>query len=294
MGDHDRVHLDVALELDGEAIRGTVTDGVSPAREFTGWLELMSAFEVARAKGPDMPIAEERAPSPPRALREVKLYTFPGSNAGRTVELMLAHKAIAHETVITPRGRHLFLLPAHGFRGITVPAMAIDGRRVQRTREISRALDDVAPEPPLFPADPARRAVVEDAERWGEGLQNAVRRLTYCATRRTRGSVLGTFGSIRHLASDDAARRDAVALPERLAQIDAWIAAGVLDSDELNAADFQIAPNVAILLTFADFAPHIVDHPAAAHARRVAGEGTHHRGPVFPDEWLRPLQGART
>ena len=44
-----RVHLDVALDVDGEAIRGTVCDGVSPAVEFSGWLELMSVFEIARS-----------------------------------------------------------------------------------------------------------------------------------------------------------------------------------------------------------------------------------------------------
>ena len=48
-----RVHLDVALEVDGEAIRGTVADGVSSAIEFSGWLELMSSFEIARAKAKD-------------------------------------------------------------------------------------------------------------------------------------------------------------------------------------------------------------------------------------------------
>ena len=228
-----------------------------------------------------------------RTPHDVRLYTFPDSHAGRIAELMLAHKGMAYETVITPRGRHLYLLPAHGFRGITVPALTIDGRRLQRTRVISRALDVWQPEPRLFPSDARRRAAVEDAERWGEGLQNAVRRLCYCATRRTRPSVLATLGSIRHRASVDAGRRDAIALPERLLQIDAWIAAGVLGGEELNAADFQIAPSVAVLLSFADFAPHIAGRPAAEHALRVAGEYKRSRGPALPDEWLRPLRSAR-
>ena len=47
--DDGRVHLDVALEVDGEAIRGTVFDAVSPAVEFSGWLELMSVLEIARS-----------------------------------------------------------------------------------------------------------------------------------------------------------------------------------------------------------------------------------------------------
>lgn len=48
MAADERVHLDVALEVDGETIRGTVFDGVSPPVAFSGWLELMSAFELAR------------------------------------------------------------------------------------------------------------------------------------------------------------------------------------------------------------------------------------------------------
>lgn len=44
------MHLDVALEIEGEAIRGTVSAGVFPTVEFSGWLELMSLFEIARSK----------------------------------------------------------------------------------------------------------------------------------------------------------------------------------------------------------------------------------------------------
>lgn len=51
--DGRRLHLDVALEVEGEAIRGTVSDGVVAPREFSGWLELMSAFEIARSNARD-------------------------------------------------------------------------------------------------------------------------------------------------------------------------------------------------------------------------------------------------
>ena len=228
-----------------------------------------------------------------RTASDVRLYTFPGSHAGLIAELMLAHKGMTYETVVTPRGRHVYLLPAYGFRRITVPALTIAGRRLQRTRVISRALDMWQPEPRLFPSDPRRRAAVERAERWGEDLQDAVRRLSYCATRRACPSTLATLGSIRHRASAEAGRRDAAALPGCLAQIDAWIEAGVLGGDELNAADFQVAPSVAVLLSFADFAPHIAGRPAAEHALRVAGRHERSRGPALPDEWLRPLRSAR-
>jgi glutathione S-transferase len=49
---------------------------------------------------------------------------------------------------------------------------------VQGSREIAHALDEVYPEPPLFPADPALRERVEEAERWGEEqLQPVPRRI---------------------------------------------------------------------------------------------------------------------
>lgn len=54
------VHLEVAVERDAEPIRGTLDDGVGAAIEFTGWLELMSAFDTARARAvhqPDPPAA---------------------------------------------------------------------------------------------------------------------------------------------------------------------------------------------------------------------------------------------
>jgi glutathione S-transferase len=65
-----------------------------------------------------------------------------------------------------------------GFPRRTVPALRLDGRRVQGSRQISAALEQLSAEPPLFPRDPARRREVEEAERWGdELLQPAARRI---------------------------------------------------------------------------------------------------------------------
>ena len=217
---------------------------------------------------------------------------FSGSNAVRTAELMLRHKRIAYQEVILKRGAHGAQLQALGFDGRTVPALEIDGRRVQRTREISRTLDLVKPEPPLFLASAADRVRVEEAERRGEELQNAVRRLFYCAMTRTRDDEIDRLAARAHGATDAAGRRDLAELPQRLNQIDAWIKAGVLDGYQLNAADFQIAPNIAWLLRFDDIAPFIEHRPAAAYAIRVAGENPGHVPHVFADEWLTPLRTA--
>jgi hypothetical protein len=51
----DRVHLGVALERDGEPIRGTVCDGDRARLEFSGWLEFMSVLETARAEARTKP-----------------------------------------------------------------------------------------------------------------------------------------------------------------------------------------------------------------------------------------------
>jgi glutathione S-transferase len=225
-----------------------------------------------------------------RPPRDVKLYTFSGSNSVRTAELMLHHKGIAYREVTLRRGAHATQLAALGFSGRTVPALNIDGCRVQRTREISRALDRIKPEPRLFPVAIADRVSVEDAERRGEELQDAVRRLFYCAMTRTRADPIDDLAARAHGATDAAGCRDLAELPGRIDEIDAWIEAGVLGGDELNAADFQIAPNIAWLLCFDDIAPFLRRRPAADHAIRVSGKNRRLIPRVFADEWLTPLR----
>jgi glutathione S-transferase len=81
-------------------------------------------------------------------------------------------------------------LRALGFPGVTVPALKFDGERVQGSRDIARLLDRVQPEPPLLPADPDRRAQVEEAERWGdEALQPVARRILWNGMRRDRSPL---------------------------------------------------------------------------------------------------------
>ena len=183
--------------------------------------------------------------------------------------------------------------------------------------ELFDVFDQLVPQRPLFPADPVGRRAVEDAERWGEDFQNATRRIMYCAARRDRkafasvvtpGRSLPMRVALRvlsrpivrlasgvHRASDDAGREDIALLGERLDQIDAWIASGLLDGAELNAADFQIAPNISALLLSDDLAPFIAGRPAQALAQRVAPGYQGHANRVAPREWLEPLEAhART
>ena len=123
----------------------------------------------------------------------VKLYMFTGSAPSLTAALMLEHKGIEHRRKHLLLGPHAFSLLGRGFQTMTVPALKIDGRRVQGSREISLALDELVPQPPLFPADPGRRQAVVEAERWGEALQDAVRRLVLCAARRDPSAFLTVY-----------------------------------------------------------------------------------------------------
>src|SRR3954452_12795984 len=96
----------------------------------------------------------------------VKLYGMAISHPSQAARAMLDYKGIDYELVNSPPLSQPIALRAAGFRGRKVPALRIDGRRVQGSLGISRALEDLKADPPLFPAD--RRAAVEEAEAWGE------------------------------------------------------------------------------------------------------------------------------
>jgi len=51
MAPPDRVHVDLELDVNAEPIRGAVRVGSAPAREFSGWIALISALESLRAEG---------------------------------------------------------------------------------------------------------------------------------------------------------------------------------------------------------------------------------------------------
>jgi glutathione S-transferase len=245
---------------------------------------------------------------------KVRLFTIPGSHPGTAAQLMLAHKGIAY------RRKDLFpvlskaIVRAAGFPRQTVPAMTIDGEKVQGSREIARALDRLQPEPPLFPADPQKRAAVEEAERFGdEELQHPIRQIIWWAFRKDKspltsyseGAKLGvpiplavkTAGPIVALAarfneaSDENVRADIEALGGLVDRVDEMIAAGTLNGEQLYAADFQIAPSLKLAMTMQDLRPLIESRPAGELVRRVDPKIAGDFPPVLPAEWLEPLRG---
>lgn len=242
----------------------------------------------------------------------IKLYGTPPSPPSHSARLMLEYKRIDHKVVWLLPGMWPALLRTRGFRGGTVPAMKIDGRRLQSSLAISRALEEVKPEPRLFPSDPAQRLAVEEAERWGdEVLQNVPRRIVrWLAVHRPETKVLiakdvgiplPRFAAwintpaARHLAkkvdADGQAQRAIAQVPEVLDHVDGLIAEGVIGGDHPNVADLQIATSVRALLTVGDLDPVTKGRPAADLAMRYVPEfGTDFPAGLLPAEWLAPLR----
>jgi len=244
-----------------------------------------------------------------------RVYTIPGSHPGTAVQLMLDHKGIPFKrTDLFPVVSRL-VVRALGFPGVTVPAAKIDGRRVQGSREIARELERVRPEPALYPADPALRAKVEEAERFGdEELQHPIRQIIWWAFQRdssplrsySEGARLGipigiavrTAAPIIALekrineATDENVRADLAKLGGLVQRVDDLIAEGVLDGEQLNAADFQIGPSLRLAMTMQDLRPLIESRPAGRLAVRVQPQIAGDFPPVLPPAWLQPLRSA--
>jgi glutathione S-transferase len=242
----------------------------------------------------------------------IDLYVVHGSHPCVAVERALEMKGLAFRRIELPPPLQAPVQKVL-FGARTVPAMRLDdGEKVSGSMAIMRRLESLAPTPPLWPAEERARALVERAEEWGdEVLQQVARRLTWASLKRDHstiggfleGSRLGipqgvavrTAAPLVHLsarlndATDEAARADIAALPGHLDRVDAWIAEGVLGGSGRNAADFQIATSVRLLMALDDLRPAIEDRPAGRLAIDVVPNFPGRTNPVFPSAWLAPL-----
>ena len=241
-----------------------------------------------------------------------RLYVIPASHPSIAVQLMLEHKGIDYKRTdllpVISKG----VLRAVGFSGVTVPALKVDGEKVQGSRPIARELDRLRPEPPLFPADPEKRAAVEEAERFGdEELQHPIRQILWWGIKRDKeplrsysdgarigmpiGLAMKTAAPIVSLsarfneATDENTRAALEKLSGLLDRVDSYVESGVLNGEKLNAADFQIAPSISLAMTLDDLRPAIENRPAGALARRVVPSYPGRMPAVLPAEWLAPL-----
>ncbi len=247
----------------------------------------------------------------------VVLYWMSISHPSQVARKMLDLKDVEYELVdVVPLNQRIHLRLA-GFSGGTVPALKLDGQRVQGSRQIARALDERWPEPPLFPADPALRPRVEEAERWGEQqLQPIPRRLfrygiarnpqlrhwvvraqrlpvpalTAQAIRPAVEWYVRTVEADGRQATQAGLRADLAALPALLDHVDRLLGDGTLTLDPPNAAALQIMASVNLMGQFADLAELVASHACSEPARELFPGYRAELPPFLDPEWLEPLR----
>jgi len=240
----------------------------------------------------------------------VKLYSVPASHPTAAVEAALRLKGIEYKRVDLPNlSQRLVVRVVAG--GGTVPAIKIDGDALVGSRPIMRRLDELKPDPPLFPAEPDRRAAVEAAEEWGdEVLQRVARRVTIHGVSRAPAAALSLVPEDAQLplpqalqrffappivrmsarmnhADENTVRADLRALPGHLDRVDAWVAEGVLGGETPNAADLQIGSSLRLMERVADVRPLLAGRPCMALSARYFPP---HEGEVpagaYPAAWI--------
>jgi glutathione S-transferase len=188
---------------------------------------------------------------------------------------MLEIKNVDYRLAAVLPGTQRVHLRLAGFRGGTVPALVLDGRRIQGTRAIARALG--------FPA------ADEELEGWADGeLQNTPRRilrwgLVHHAHLRTWigrqahtpapriGGALGIPAAwyyARAVDADEAhVRRHLAELPATLDRVDALLADGVIGGED--ALTLQVLCSIRALDGFTDLHDRVASHQCGSAARRL-------------------------
>lgn len=211
--------------------------------------------------------------SPP-AAPEITLHILPPSHPCLTAKAALAYKGLDFEEVILEMGNQGDRIEEiYGEGRRTVPGAIIDGQPVHGSTEILKRLDELVPEPSLYPEPVADR--VREAELWADGeFQDLGRRLPWSALH-FRPEAMGTFSGGEPLdpAGTDFAMKfvrstwkwhgitaeglaaDLAALPSMVAEIEAFAEQGLIGGENPTAADFQIGSTVRILSTIRDLDP---------------------------------------
>lgn len=244
--------------------------------------------------------------------REIRLYGIPLSHPVLAVRGMLERKGLPYRYVDLLAGTHPANLWALGFRRTTVPAMKLpDGERVQGSLAIARALEQLRPDPSLYPAAPGQRTAAEEAERWGESvLQPVPRRLIRWGLRHrlaqrrwylhTAGQLpapfltavlvapLASLSAWQMGASDARVKQDVAELSGLLDEVDDLLERGVIGGDALGAADFQIGTSVRVLTAIEDVGYMLAGRASERFARRVLPDYPQIPAALPPD-WLPAL-----
>lgn len=252
---------------------------------------------------------------------KVKIYVIAGSHPCAAVIAAAKYKGIDHKLVHILPGMQP-IVATMLFGGRTVPAIKISGgsgavEKVQGTGKCLLALESLAPEPSIYPAQAAERERMLEAETFGLGeFQDAARRIAWAALQAKPDAlfsyaepgtlplpirILKPFGQptmwferkLNHV-NPEATRRDLELLPESIAQIEQYIAAGTIGSASPNAADFVIFSTIWLLRSIEDLRPMLDSVASGRKAAELFGEPTG-RVPAgaFDPAWLTEVNAAR-
>jgi glutathione S-transferase len=221
------------------------------------------------------------------ATPRLVLHRYAASHPCHAVQAALELKGLEYERDdVVPGARLDELQGYYGAGNTTLPGMLIDDEPVHTSVAIMRRLEELSPEPPLYPSD--RADAVRAAEEWGDGeLQDLGRRLTW-GVLRFRPQALGLLSGSGELdpAGIDAAldytyrawryhristarlADDLAGLPALLDHADGFVAAGVIGAEEPTAADFQIGATIRVLTQVGDLAPVLDGRPVSEVADR--------------------------
>lgn len=203
------------------------------------------------------------------------------------VEQALQLKGLEYERVELQPGKHVEDMAAvYGEGSTTVPGLLVDGEPVHGSNAIFERLEELTPEPPLYPAD--QREAVVAAARWGdEELQDLGRRIPWGALyfRPEQLGAIAGGGPLDPAGTDFAIKviratwkyhgitaarlaEDLAGLPAKLDHVDRLVADGVLAGEQPNAADLQIGSTLSVLLSVGDVRPLVEGRPAEQVARK--------------------------
>jgi len=237
---------------------------------------------------------------------EIVLHGLPPSHPSRAAEVALRVKGFEFERVEMDMGSHNEQMEAiYGEGNRTVPGIVVNGEPIHGSRAIFAKLEEISPEPALYP-EPIAEAVRE-ADRWGdEELQDLGRSLSWGALH-FRPEALGTYGGGEQLdpAGTDFAIRFARAtwkyhgitaqllaehlagLPAKLDHVEALASDGVIGGEYPTAADLQIGSTIRVLMTLGDLEPLLAGSAGELIARRWFPDYDGHiPAGAFPAGWV--------
>ena len=215
------------------------------------------------------------------------LHSLPPSHPSRAAERALEIKNLEFEKIDLAPGEHNAAMEEiYGEGNRTVPGLVVDGEAIHGSSAIFAKLEEIAPDPPLYPEPIADR--VREAERWGdEELQQLGRNLGWGALH-FRPEAMGTMGGAGPLdpAGTDFAIKyaraswkyhgitavqlaeDLEGLPAKLDHVDELAAEGIIGGEQPTAADLQIGSTIRVLMIVGDLKPLLSDRPGEEIAMR--------------------------